>query len=55
MNYGLKTRSHSEAEEKYKALREIAFEIAMEKFPDIEISGVTYLDALSADKWKELT
>lgn len=30
MNYGLKTRSHSEAEEKYKALREIAFEIAME-------------------------
>ncbi|KAA1165806.1 MULTISPECIES: hypothetical protein [Pseudoalteromonas] len=26
----------------------------MEKFPDIEIFGVTYLDALNADKWKKL-
>lgn len=54
MSYGLKSKNYSEAEEKYRALREIAFEIAMEKFPDIEISGVTYLDAKTADKWKEI-
>ncbi len=52
MTGNLKRRDHIKAEEKYKMFREIAFESTMEEFPEIEVKGITYLDALTADRWK---
>ena len=45
---------HLKAEERYRNFREIAYEIAMEEFPDVEIRGITFNDAVViADNWKK--
>ncbi|WP_156804575.1 hypothetical protein [Gallaecimonas xiamenensis] len=49
----LMRKDHAQAESKFKKLREIAYEITMEDFPEVQVSGVSYLDALEADRWKE--
>src|SRR5690554_254508 len=54
MTYAMR-RDHAQTESKFKQLREIAYDMAMEEFPEIQISGVSYLDALEADKWKEIS
>lgn len=50
----LMCRKHLQAENKYKDLRKIAYEVAMDEFSEIEISGISYLDALEADRWKKI-
>lgn len=50
----LMCREHLQAENKYKDLRKIAYEVAMDEFSEIEISGISYLDALEADRWKKI-
>ena len=50
----LKSRSHNDTEQKYKKLREIAYKIAIEEFPEVKISGIDYRDAMNADRWKSL-
>lgn len=49
-----KKRTHQQAEDKYRALREVAYEITMQEFPDIEARGISYHDALAADRWKNI-
>lgn len=52
MHSGLKRSDHIQAEEKYKVFREVSYESVMEEFPGIKVKGITFDDALTADKWK---
>src|SRR5690554_5508801 len=52
MIQGKKRLDHIQAEERYKILREVAYEEAMEEFPDISIGGISYRDVVMADGWK---
>ena len=45
---------HAKTEDKYRKYREIAFDVTMEEFSEIQVSGITYPDALEADRWKDI-
>lgn len=40
------------AEIKYRNYSEIAYEVAIEEFPSVEIRWITFKDAIIADSWK---
>jgi hypothetical protein len=54
MNQGLRRKDHIATEEKYTPLRELAYSATMDEFPDIQIQGISFYDAVEADRWKTL-
>lgn len=52
MNQLSRRLDHLQAEERYRLAREAAYETAMERFPDINIRGISFHDAVLADSWK---
>jgi hypothetical protein len=52
MIQGTKRLDHIRAEERYRIYREVAYEEAMEEFPDISIKEISYRDVVMADAWK---
>ena len=52
MFQGMKRLDHMQAEERYRIFREVAYEEAMEEFPDITFRGITQHDVVTADLWK---
>lgn len=55
MGLGEKRSDHLAEEEKYSAIREITYSETMKEFPDIQVKGLSFVDALEADRWKEIT
>ncbi|WP_097458697.1 hypothetical protein [Mangrovitalea sediminis] len=54
MTHGLKSREHLKTEDRYQSYRDIAYEVTVEEFPGIEAKPLNYVDALTADRWKDL-
>ncbi len=52
MTYGMKRFDHQETEQKFLTLRKLTYSATMDEFPDIEVKGISYTDAVEADRWK---